>query len=272
MASNSTLSSSPTSVSFFLAYDTAYEESIDRDSSVTTSKSRSSDDDDYDTSDSSGRPITLKEFTKALPPILRQQKENERKCKSSSSHQQECQTQNALRGTKDDPVNTLFRRLDLTLGEWKKYAMFESKKNYTRNLIATDDETFTLLLLCWNPGKESPIHDHPCDGCWLRVCQGKIQETRYEINTETDRMDVTSDEVFEDDAPAFINDSMGYHKVGNPSTSTPAITLHLYCPPFNQCKIWLDPSHASSPSKACMCNYSEYGVKHSCEMFEVNII
>jgi len=200
MASNSPLSSSPTSVSFLLAYDTAYEE-IDRDSSVTTSKSRSSDD---DTSDSSG-PITLKEFTKALPPILRQQKENERK---SSTHQK-CQTQNALRGTKDDPVNILFSRLDLTLGEWKKYAMFESKKNYTRNLIATDDETFTLLLLCWNPGKESPIHDHPCDGCWLRVCQGKIQETRYEINTETDRMDVTSDEVFEDDAPAFINDSMG---------------------------------------------------------------
>jgi len=263
MASNSPLSSSPTSVSFFLAYDTAYEE-IDRDSSVTTSKSRSSDDDD--TSDSSS-PITMKEFTKALPPILRKQKEYERK---SSSHQ-ECQT-SAVRGTKDDPVNALFSRLDLTLGEWKKYAMFESKKNYTRNLIATDDETFTLLLLCWNPGKESPIHDHPCDGCWLRVCQGKIQETRYEINTETDRMDVTSDVVFEDDAPAFINDSMGYHKVGNPSTSTPAITLHLYCPPFNQCKIWLDPSHASSPSKACMCNYSEYGVKHSCEMFEVNMI
>mmetsp|Transcript_23131 Transcript_23131/g.49957 ORF Transcript_23131/g.49957 Transcript_23131/m.49957 type:complete len:237 (+) Transcript_23131:1574-2284(+) len=153
MASNSPLSSSPTSVSFFLAYDTAYEE-IDRDSSVTTSKSRSSDDDD--TSDSSS-PITMKEFTKALPPILRKQKEYERK---SSSHQ-ECQT-SAVRGTKDDPVNALFSRLDLTLGEWKKYAMFESKKNYTRNLIATDDETFTLLLLCWNPGKESPIHDHPC--------------------------------------------------------------------------------------------------------------
>lgn len=32
----------------------------------------------------------------------------------------------------------------------------------------TIHKTFTLLLLCWNPGKESPIHDHPCDGC---VCQ-----------------------------------------------------------------------------------------------------
>ena len=75
-----------------------------------------------------------------------------------------------------------------------------------------------------------------------------------------------------DDAPAFIKDSMGYHRVGNPLKSTPAVTLHLYCPPFQQCKIWLDPSHASNPSKACMCNYSEYGVKHTCEMFEVNMI
>ncbi|KAL7430777.1 hypothetical protein ACHAXH_001681 [Discostella pseudostelligera] len=146
-------------------------------------------------------------------------------------------------------------------------------KNYTRNLIATDDETFTLLLLCWNPSKESPIHDHPCDGCWLRVCTGKIQETRYEINAAADRLEITSDMVFDDDAPTFINDSMGYHKVGNPSKSMPAVTMHLYCPPFNQCKIWLDPSHASRPSKACMCNYSVYGmVRHTCEMFEVNMI
>lgn len=143
---------------------------------------------------------------------------------------------------------------------------------------------------------------HRCDGCWLRVCEGSIQETRYKINGETDEMEVTSDEIFAgkqvvhvciknmnrachihiidnvmpfsqiiDDAPAFIKDSMGYHRIGNPE-STPAVTLHLYCPPFQQCKIWLDPSHASNPSKACMCNYSEYGVKHTCEMFEVNMI
>ena len=116
------------------------------------------------------------------------------------------------------------------------------------------------------------LADHPCDGCWLRVCEGKIQETRYEINAKTDSMEVTSDEVYETDAPAFINDSMGYHKVGNPSKTVPAVTLHLYCPPFDQCKIWLDQNRASRSSNACMCNYSEYGVKHTCEMFEVNMI
>lgn len=183
-----TLSSSPNSVSRFLAYDTEWEPESCNDRASTSL--------------SSG-PITLKELIDALPAVLRQQKEK------ANESDQEREKQDALRGTNDDPVNVLFSRLDLSAGEWNKYSLFDTTKNYTRNLIATDNETYTLLLLCWNPNKESPIHDHPCDGCWLRVCQGKIQETRYEINDETDKMDVTSDEVFDHHAPAFINDSMG---------------------------------------------------------------
>lgn len=244
------LSSSPKSVSF-LAYDTAYEETAPCDDAASSS-----------TRDANSGPITLAELVDALPSILRRQQEEGRESPEERKRQDE------QRGTDRDPVNVLFSRLDLSLGEWKKYALFDSMKNYTRNLIATDDETFTLLLLCWNENKASPIHDHPCDGCWLRVCEGKIQETRYEIDGETDSLQMTSDEVFEHHSPAFINDSMGYHKVGNPSSSAPAVTLHLYCPPFSQCKIWLNPNDASHPSNACMCNFSEYGVKHSCELFE----
>lgn len=63
-----------------------------------------------------------------------------------------------------------------------------------------------------------------------------------------------------------------YHKVGNPSKTVPAVTMHLYCPPFEKCKIWLNPNDASHPSKACICNYSEYGDKHACDKFVVNFI
>ena len=66
--------------------------------------------------------------------------------------------------------------------ELKEYALLEPNKNYTRNLVATDDETYDLLLLCWNPGKQSPIHDHPCDGCRVRVCKGNVEETRYSVD------------------------------------------------------------------------------------------
>ncbi len=69
--------------------------------------------------------------------------------------------------------------LDISDGCLDQYKHFESEKKYTRNLIATDGERFTLMLLCWNGGKESPVHDHPCRGCWMRVCEGSVTETRY---------------------------------------------------------------------------------------------
>jgi len=46
--------------------------------------------------------------------------------------------------------------------------------------VSTDDERYTLMVLCWNPQSVSPVHDHPCEGCFVRVLSGAIQETRYE--------------------------------------------------------------------------------------------
>ncbi|KAL3790894.1 hypothetical protein ACHAWO_010891 [Cyclotella atomus] len=211
--------------------------------------------------------LSLQEFTDALPPLLRRLKSMER-----SSLQGRMQVEQE-RGTKNDPVTKLFSRLDLNEPQLKEYALSEPCKNYTRNLVAADNETYTLLLLCWNPGKQSPIHDHPCDGCWVRVVEGSVKETRYEMDENDNSLSVTSVDTYEDNkAVSYINDYMGYHKVENPSANNPAVTLHLYCPPFEKCKIWLDPSDASRTSKVCMCNYSEYGDSHACERFAVNMI
>ena len=120
--------------------------------------------------------ISLQEFTDTLPKLLRSIKSMKR-----GSLQGRLQVEDQ-RGTKDDPVTQLFSRLDLDQPELKEYALLEPNKNYTRNLVATDDETYDLLLLCWNPGKQSPIHDHPCDGCRVRVCKGNVEETRYSVD------------------------------------------------------------------------------------------
>mmetsp|Transcript_21513 Transcript_21513/g.30765 ORF Transcript_21513/g.30765 Transcript_21513/m.30765 type:complete len:235 (-) Transcript_21513:16-720(-) len=213
---------------------------------------------DISASSTGTSPITLHQLIQLLPPLLHSQNTKLQQL----SIQERIHFDTTIRGTDADPVNQLFGRVDLTKDEWRKYAFFDGKKNYTRNLIATDDETFTLLLLCWNAGRESPIHDHPCDGCWVRLCQGRIRETRYECNDETDTMEVTSDMILEDNAPTFISDIQGYHKVGNPDPTLPAVALHLYCPPFQRCKIWMkDCNDVLMASSVCMCYYSEYGVK-----------
>ena len=65
-------------------------------------------------------------------------------------------------------INNLLQKLDLSTQETNKYTFWDVEKPYTRNLIHTDGKHYSLLLLCWNPGKESSIHNHPCDGTALR--------------------------------------------------------------------------------------------------------
>ena len=151
-----------------------------------------------------------------------------------------------------------FRRVRFDKQDWEAYAHFDASRHYTRNLIATDHVSYTLLLLCWNPGQESPIHDHPCDGCWMEVLQGQIQECRYRtsVKGKGTKLECTQDKTFDEGGIVFIEDSQGLHKVGNPGTR-PAVTMHLYSPPFQSCKIWLDET--KQPSKSSICHYSEYG-------------
>lgn len=37
---------------------------------------------------------------------------------------------------------------------------------------------------------------------------------------------------------AYINDSIGLHRVVNNDELEPAFSLHLYCPPFNTCRVF----------------------------------
>jgi len=70
---------------------------------------------------------------------------------------------------KKDSLLDFMKDLSMTKADYSRFVFHDESKNYTRNLISTDHDSYVLLLLCWSPGKESPIHDHPCDGCWMKV-------------------------------------------------------------------------------------------------------
>ncbi|GAX13626.1 cysteine dioxygenase [Fistulifera solaris] len=172
-----------------------------------------------------------------------------------------CQRKKELSRGFKDPISELFRKLHLHQSDWIKYCHWDSSRPYTRNLVATDHETYTLLLLCWNPGQASPIHDHPCDGCWMRVLQGCVHEERFVKSVVDHRtMHCTRNELYSAGELLYMEDSMGYHRVGNPSADELAVTLHLYCPPYHQCKIWADIEQ-SEPMIGQISHYTEYGRK-----------
>jgi len=182
--------------------------------------------------------LTLEEFTELIPTVIR--------------------TSNTKNQTKDDPIENLFHRLQVTQEEMSAYTFITEDKKYTRNLISTDDETYTLLLLCWNPNKASPIHDHPCDGCWMKILQGGINEKRYRLDENQQELICTKDSTFREGEIAFIDDHLGLHKVGNEGNEL-ALSMHLYSPPFGKCRIWMDERDGGNSSIAHMCNHSEFG-------------
>jgi len=97
------------------------------------------------------------------------------------------------------------------------------------------------MMLCWNAEKHSPIHDHPCRGCWMRVVEGAVREERFELG-EGESMARLAESTAESPSVVYIDDSLGLHRVSSVGGKR-AITLHLYSPPFQRCRVWCDEAH-----------------------------
>ena len=134
-------------------------------------------------------------------------------------------------------LTSLFNRLDISSNEIAKYIVWDYKVPYTRNKIATSNDKYELLVLCWNPGKESKIHNHPGDGCYVKVISGSMKESIYKVSgSQLNRLSLLSESTASSGHVCYIDDSVGLHRLGNP-TDEGAITLHLYTPPVTSCKV-----------------------------------
>jgi predicted metal-dependent enzyme (double-stranded beta helix superfamily) len=133
-------------------------------------------------------------------------------------------------------ITKLLGCVKLPSTEVKRYVHWNKDLPYTRNLVATDGKNYTLLILCWNSGRESRIHNHPCQGCFVLPLSGSIVETLYYVHPEDDEIRQGASKMYGPGQVTFMNDAVGLHKIGTTSESG-AVSLHLYTPPFFNCKV-----------------------------------
>jgi len=131
---------------------------------------------------------------------------------------------------------TALRDALFSRGEWRSGA-------YTRTLLL-QGEAFNVMLLCWAPGCASPVHGHSCavthveSNCFMLILEGQLSETVYgEEAISADGKSVQArlgkTRVHAPGTLAYINDSMGLHKVANTTTAR-AVSLHVYAPGWRQ--------------------------------------
>ncbi len=128
----------------------------------------------------------------------------------------------------------VMKRIKLDATGLKQFSTW-CNEGYTRNCLARTD-AYELILLCWDIGAKTPIHDHGGENCWVYQIQGTIEETRFEKVAneliEIDTIELSPGKL------TYMHDRMGYHSLKNQSDGSRAMTLHIYALPIDNCNVY----------------------------------
>lgn len=146
--------------------------------------------------------------------------------------------------------------------DWEEFAHWNDH-TYTRNLIDEGNAKYNLILLCWNNGQASSIHDHAGSHCFMKCLDGTLSEELYscpdevEVGKELKPRKVSE---LKTDGVCYISDKVGMHRISNPSHTIPSVSLHLYSPPYQMCRSYREQDGEAKCSGP-ISFYSVHGVK-----------
>jgi cysteine dioxygenase len=96
-----------------------------------------------------------------------------------------------------------------------------------------------MLLLGWESGQESPIHDHAGQSCWMAVLDGELEELHFESGAPEQPLVAGRTKTFSTGQVAFIDDEIALHLI-RPRVGQRGVSLHLYAKAIDACRIF-DP-------------------------------
>jgi len=135
--------------------------------------------------------------------------------------------------------------------DWQDYCFFEPGLSYTRNLVFRNQD-FNLMVICWAQGQSSRIHDHPTSNCVMKILAGQLTEVRFDWpSSDQSEMVVKETKILKTNDVGFMSDSIGLHRMENHDHAMPAISLHLYSPPYNECTVFDQRTSQQSKSSVC---------------------
>lgn len=116
-------------------------------------------------------------------------------------------------------------------------------ERYARRLLHKDpNNRYTVMVMVWDSGQATPLHDHAGIWCVECVYQGKIEVTSYSVrggDPEEGLVLFEREEVVQ----AGIGEAghlippFEYHKIGNPHDK-PAVTIHVYGGEMTHCHVF----------------------------------
>jgi cysteine dioxygenase len=119
-------------------------------------------------------------------------------------------------------------RIAIPVEDFEPYSRWNDK-HYTRNCIARTDE-FELLVICYEPGQSTSIHDYNTQEAWVHPIMGSVVEERFEPPTEGGLRKISSAKLVTDSF-SYLHNGRSIHRLhqqyaregGNTQPLRPAI-------------------------------------------------
>ena len=120
-------------------------------------------------------------------------------------------------------------RTTVTLDDVRPFLCF-SADHYVRNLMHAGP-SYQALVLCWQSGQRSPIHDHRGSSCAVRVISGVATETIFATAANGMIYATGSRQLAAGDSCA--SQDADIHQMSNlQPDGVELVTLHIYSPPL----------------------------------------
>ncbi len=119
--------------------------------------------------------------------------------------------------------------------EIERYVVWDESR-YTRHLVFEDDR-FQVILLGWNVGQVTPIHDHAGQCCWMRIEVGRLQMSDYNWKDGAGPPSLLNEETVGGKGKELHVDRCAcVHRISNlDKFGERAVSLHVYSRPFTEC-------------------------------------
>ena len=111
-----------------------------------------------------------------------------------------------------------------------------NKNHYTRNCIARND-SFELILLCWEPGHKTAIHCHNEQECFVNVVMGGFKEVIYSFDKESEKFIAVETKALTKHEITSVDDQTLFHRLENTYKGR-SMSLHLYMKPIEKCRFF----------------------------------
>ncbi|MEZ4738322.1 MAG: cysteine dioxygenase family protein [Flavobacteriales bacterium] len=110
-----------------------------------------------------------------------------------------------------------------------------NSKHYTRTCIHRN-ESFELLVICYEPGQTTSIHDYDSQTAWIHPVTGEVLEERYKA-LPGGGLELVKELRLRPGVTDSLTNGTSIHRFSNPGPER-AVTLNLYAKPMRKWRVY----------------------------------